>query len=95
MFGESYGGHYVPAIAQLIDEKNPSADVPLKLKTLGIGNGLTDPLVQYKYYADMACDDKYGPVLSYEECDSMRSKYGTCSTLIKSCYQFQSAFLCA
>ncbi|TPX32757.1 hypothetical protein SmJEL517_g04259 [Synchytrium microbalum] len=95
LFGESYGGHYVPAIAELIDQNNDGAEVPINLKTLGIGNGLTDPLVQYKYYADMACDDKYGKSLTDEECDTMRSKYGTCSSLIKPCYQFQNAFFCA
>jgi carboxypeptidase C (cathepsin A) len=34
------------------------------LVSIAIGNGLTDPLVQYEYYPDMACDDKYGYSLS-------------------------------
>ncbi len=68
--GESYAGHYIPAIGNKILEENlnkASGMLPLNLVSLAIGNGfflfdkgLTDPLVQYKYYPDMACDSKYG-----------------------------------
>ncbi|KAG5462144.1 MAG: Alpha/Beta hydrolase protein [Olpidium bornovanus] len=56
--GESYAGHYIPQLAGLIVKKNEkvtrgSRDVlPLSLKSVAIGNGLTDPLVQYKYYGE-------------------------------------------
>ncbi|KAJ3289695.1 hypothetical protein HK104_007297 [Borealophlyctis nickersoniae] len=96
--GESYAGHYVPAIGTAIAEGNQDAGddgiVELKLKSLAIGNGLTDPLVQYKYYPDMACDTKYGPVLDEATCEDMRGKYGTCKSLISSCYKWKSAFSC-
>jgi cathepsin A (carboxypeptidase C) len=50
VFGESYGGHYVPAVAKVIHDGNKVASengLPqLKLKSAGIGNGLVDPLVQ-------------------------------------------------
>ncbi|KAJ3063879.1 hypothetical protein HK102_008358, partial [Quaeritorhiza haematococci] len=65
IFGESYAGHYIPQIAHSIHTHNTLASsghekqvVPIKLKSVGIGNGATDPLVQYKYYSVMACDDK-------------------------------------
>jgi cathepsin A (carboxypeptidase C) len=66
----------------------------INLASLAIGNGLTDPLVQYEYYPDMACDEKYGPILPQETCESMASKYGTCSSLIKACYNYKTPFAC-
>jgi cathepsin A (carboxypeptidase C) len=55
LFGESYAGHYVPAIAHAIwADKDAAFKVPLA--GIGIGNGLTDPQEQYKWYADMAKD---------------------------------------
>jgi carboxypeptidase C (cathepsin A) len=54
--GESYAGHYVPAVASYINEQNkklPKASGErINLRGIGIGNGLTDPLVQYAAYAD-------------------------------------------
>lgn len=97
--GESYAGHYIPAIATAITEGNGkvlsgNGLVTINLKSIAIGNGLTDPLVQYKYYPDMACDTKYGPVLEEEECDAMRKSYETCKTFIQACYKFQNTLSC-
>jgi carboxypeptidase C (cathepsin A) len=47
--GESYAGHYVPAIAYYLS--TTATDVPLNLKGIAIGNGLTDPYEQYPAYA--------------------------------------------
>lgn len=59
LFGESYAGHYVPDIAKVMLDFNNKLDEDKKkkkkkrkhskkmnLKTIGVGNGLTDPLVQ-------------------------------------------------
>ncbi|OZJ03486.1 hypothetical protein BZG36_04023 [Bifiguratus adelaidae] len=104
--GESYAGHYIPAIGEEIHNANKGtfsslkvqeqADTlrPVNLASLMIGNGLTDPLVQYKYYADMACNSSYGAVLDESTCDSMRQKYPACASLIKNCYDSQSVFQC-
>jgi len=56
IFGESYAGHYVPAVSHAVWLANhgaPSAE-KVNLKGVAIGNGLTDPVIQYKYYKDMA-----------------------------------------
>jgi Serine carboxypeptidase len=49
--GESYGGHYAPAIAHrifLYNKKLPSDDaILLNLAGVAVGNGLTAPEVQY------------------------------------------------
>eukprot|EP00501_MAST-03F_sp_TOSAG23-6_P000285 GSMAST32.ASY1.ANO1.291.1 assembled CDS len=53
VFGESYAGHYVPAVTHRIYEGNKnvkSGDIYIPLKGLAIGNGLTDPEIQYAKY---------------------------------------------
>ena len=55
--GESYAGHYVPAVASRIVEHNGNAarkTAALNLQGIAIGNGLTDPGIQYGAYADYA-----------------------------------------
>lgn len=57
--GESYGGHYAPAIAHRVYRGNqkliPDKSIHLNLSGLGIGNGLTNPEEQYKWYAMYFC----------------------------------------
>ncbi|KAJ1949734.1 hypothetical protein FBU59_001011 [Linderina macrospora] len=109
VFGESYGGHYVPATAKAIHEANleftskqelgvlsvaEKEKRVLPLTSIGIGNGLTDPLTQYQFYGKMACNSTYPPVLKQEQCDSMDSKYPTCARLIEACYRWQNSLAC-
>lgn len=67
---------------------------PVKLESLLIGNGLTDPYIQYRYYADMACNSSYGAVLDERTCSDMRESYPACARLIKRCYDSQNVFNC-
>jgi carboxypeptidase C (cathepsin A) len=53
------------------------------------GNGLTDGKTQYSQYANMACNNSYGPVLSSSECAQMEAAYPRCAQLIQSCYDNQ------
>jgi len=54
IFGESYAGHYIPAISHNIWQNNQgSAGVHIPLKGIAIGNGLTNPQEQYGHYAEM------------------------------------------
>ncbi|KAH7293961.1 hypothetical protein KP509_28G050100 [Ceratopteris richardii] len=53
--GESYAGHYVPAVTSRIHQANKRQEgVPINLKGFAIGNGLTNPEIQYAAYADYA-----------------------------------------
>ena len=54
--GESYAGHYVPAFARAVFDANDRDDSPVRvnLKGIAVGNGLTDPEIQYGAYADYA-----------------------------------------
>ncbi|KAF8473593.1 Alpha/Beta hydrolase protein [Kalaharituber pfeilii] len=90
--GESYAGHYIPNFAAKILEHE---DRNINLKSIAIGNGLTDGLTQYKYYAPMACGKGgYDAVLSPPECAQMESAYPRCASLIQGCYDSQSVWRC-
>ncbi|XAR60018.1 Carboxypeptidase C [Bertholletia excelsa] len=57
--GESYAGHYIPAFAARVHRGNKDKEgIFVNLKGFAIGNGLTDPEVQYKAYPDYALDMK-------------------------------------
>ncbi|CAG8677202.1 5227_t:CDS:2, partial [Ambispora gerdemannii] len=62
LFGESFGGRYVPTIARIIYNKNKEIiagkndDTIINLKSIGIGNGWIHPIIQYPAYANFACD---------------------------------------
>eukprot|EP00928_Gymnodinium_smaydae_P076541 TRINITY_DN5956_c0_g1_i1.p1 TRINITY_DN5956_c0_g1~~TRINITY_DN5956_c0_g1_i1.p1 ORF type:complete len:474 (-),score=75.97 TRINITY_DN5956_c0_g1_i1:518-1939(-) len=54
IFGESYAGHYVPAISHKIWQMNKAGNgIKIPLAGIAIGNGLTNPEEQYKWYAEM------------------------------------------
>jgi cathepsin A (carboxypeptidase C) len=104
--GESYGGHYAPAIAHRVWKGNKKAaekTVKLNLAGLGIGNGLTDPEHQYPAYVDMVTNNSHGiKIVSDEVADAMRDVVPKCTALIAQCnsgdsmidtFACQSAFL--
>jgi len=53
--GESYAGHYVPAVAY--HYVNNMGALPVKFKGIGIGNGWVDPVVQYPQYPIFALEN--------------------------------------
>lgn len=57
--GESYGGHYVPAVADRLFRASLRGEIvpPVPLRGLAIGNGLTKPSVQFGAYADYLYDN--------------------------------------
>lgn len=90
--GESYAGHYIPVFTtEILRHKKNN----INLKSVLIGNGLTDGLTQYEYYRPMACGDGGWPaVLSQSECQSMDNALPRCKSLIESCYNTESRWLC-
>lgn len=56
--GESYAGHYIPAISNKIVSENQQNNAGIPLKGIAIGNGLVDSLNQYPEYAKFAHDNK-------------------------------------
>ncbi|PNY28049.1 Carboxypeptidase, partial [Tolypocladium capitatum] len=90
--GESYGGHYVPVFSsEILSHK----DRNINLKSIMVGNGLTDGYTQYEYYRPMACGDGgYPPVVEENECRAMDNALPRCQSLIKSCYDSESVWTC-
>lgn len=87
VFGESYGGHYVPAISSRIYEGNKNQEgLFINLKGLGIGNGLTDPVIQYQYYPEMAMNNSYNIKTVSEDAYSLMLEHvPRCTQLAEAC----------
>jgi len=80
--GESYAGHYVPAIGHRIWKANKNNEGhPINLQGLTIGNGWVDPLIQYGAYAEFAL---YNNLISQDAFSIWNSSYIICKDLIES-----------
>ncbi|KAL5117937.1 hypothetical protein ACEQ8H_004082 [Pleosporales sp. CAS-2024a] len=90
--GESYAGHYIPIFAsEILSHKKRN----INLKSVLIGNGLTDGLTQYQYYRPMACGEGGWPaVLDESSCQAMDNAYPRCASLIENCYKSESVWSC-
>ncbi|KHN99363.1 carboxypeptidase Y precursor [Metarhizium album ARSEF 1941] len=82
--GESYAGHYIPATAyEILSHSRRN----INLKSVLIGNGLTDPYTQYGYYEAMACGKGgHKAVLDQQTCEGMRKALPQCRSAIEACY---------
>jgi len=87
VFGESYAGHYVPAITSYIFDQNQNANNKyIPLKAFAIGNGLTDPYIQYAYYAIMAYNSTTAPsVIDEQKYNVMVQHIPQCQADIQQC----------
>ncbi|KAI8391457.1 Alpha/Beta hydrolase protein [Radiomyces spectabilis] len=97
--GESYAGRYIPVLAALIQQHNhqvskPLAATTIPLASLMFGNALVDPLVQYRYYPQMACNNFYKPVLNQTECQLMHHRVHPCVDRIEQCYKEPTVASC-
>lgn len=91
IFGESYAGHYIPAIAAKVNEFNKAqSQMIIDLKGVGIGNGLTSPEEQYKWYPEMAFNSSTAPeIVTKEEYENMKKAAPGCVEAIKMCNAFE------
>jgi cathepsin A (carboxypeptidase C) len=94
IIGESYGGHYAPAIAHRVYRGNNEAKtgtIPLNLAGVGIGNGLTKPEEQYQWYPEMVYNNSHGiKVVSEQTYETMKAVVPKCAALIHECNQGDS-----
>jgi cathepsin A (carboxypeptidase C) len=90
--GESYAGHYIPVFAtEILSHKKSN----INLKSVLIGNGLTDGYTQYESYRPMACGDGGWPaVLDKQSCQAMDNALPRCQSLIQNCYDSESVWSC-
>ncbi|XP_022883652.1 serine carboxypeptidase-like 48 [Olea europaea var. sylvestris] len=81
--GESYEGHYIPALAARVHRGNKNKEgVYINLKGVAIGNGLTNPEIQYKAYTDYALDMQ---LIKQSDYKSMSKSVLQCEQAIKLC----------
>nr|GEU53300.1 serine carboxypeptidase-like [Tanacetum cinerariifolium] len=81
--GESYAGHYIPAFASRVNKGNINKEgIHINLKGFGIGNGLTDPAIQYKAYTDYALANS---LISQSDYSEINQQIPDCEEAIKEC----------
>ncbi|KAI5206081.1 alpha/beta-hydrolase [Aureobasidium subglaciale] len=96
LFAESYGGMYGPTFANYFEEQNAKREngslpknstLEIKLASLGIVNGMIDPLIQDYYYAAMGYNNTFGiqAISQTEELNLIASYNSQCSVDIKNC----------
>ncbi|WP_316802050.1 S10 family peptidase [Pedobacter nototheniae] len=80
IFGESFGGVYVPKIAASILNANKVLKPQINLKGIGIGDGWVDPYIQQSTYADYAY--AHG-LVGLTEKQKAATLYGACAIAIE------------
>jgi cathepsin A (carboxypeptidase C) len=90
VYGESYGGHFAPATAHRLWQGNQNGTgIKVPLTGLSVGNGLTDPAVQFNWYSKLSydwCIQTLGtPCVDESTYQSMQQALPTCMALIASC----------
>lgn len=81
--GESYAGHYIPAFASRVHRGNKAKEgIHINLKGFAIGNGLTDPQIQYKAYSDYALEVG---IIKEAEYNRINKVLPACELAIKLC----------
>lgn len=74
--GESYGGHYVPAISNYIQNQNKrNIGIHINLQGLAIGNGWVDPKIQAGSYGPYAYANN---LISESDLENAQQDYETC-----------------
>ena len=94
LFGESYGGHYVPATAGAILAGNKEGGrFVIPLTGVGVGNGLTAPEVQYGYYGAYAAENPVGPLVPSVVSSAMKLSSYICLKEIASCQKNPDSYV--
>jgi len=89
VFGESYGGHYVPAVSARIVKGMQEGDMPrVNFHGCGIGDGLVDPKLQYPQYGLYALANN---LIQTATLSSMNQTVDQCEQLLSS-GDYYSAF---
>lgn len=88
--GESYAGHYVPAVTYGIWNANKQGAY-FNLKGFAIGNGLTDPYWQYAQYANFSLQNG---LIDEDTFNSVQKNLPVCQLEIKDCYDKKDAETC-
>ncbi|MCO5556362.1 hypothetical protein L7F22_009910 [Adiantum nelumboides] len=90
--GESYAGHYIPALAKRIQEYNAQGLAYINLKGIAMGNGLTQPDIQYKAYGDYALQMGLIDDTAYKR---IEKRFAVCKTSLSACESEGGGVACA
>ncbi|KAI0270406.1 serine carboxypeptidase [Gloeopeniophorella convolvens] len=99
----SYGGHYGPGFSSYFLQQNAAIQsgnikgVTINLKSLGIGDGITDALSQYPGYLDYAANNPYHPLANESQIAEARNylyEDGGCYNQTLACYNNGTDFEC-
>ncbi|KAJ1983243.1 hypothetical protein H4R34_001399 [Dimargaris verticillata] len=100
IFGESYAGKYIPALATHIVRANlalksattdTSVHHHINLQSIGIGNGWTNPLLQYAATTKAICPLSFLPA---EVCQKTEEAVPHCTALLTACYAGKNLTTC-
>jgi len=98
-FGESFAGHYIPAVTHKIWQNNnnlPRGAIKINLKGTSVGNGLVDPEVQFAYYPEMAIStNHHNASVSKTIYALMKAAVPACTRLIHNCQNNVTACITA
>jgi len=100
MAGESYGGQYVPIYAAAVHDQNrellKAGIQPINLKSVMIGNGMTNTALMSTSYYDMTCTPaSLDPVQNIETCVRMKTAAPRCDKMLReSCVDTFDAIGC-
>ncbi|SJK99169.1 related to PRC1-carboxypeptidase y, serine-type protease [Armillaria ostoyae] len=88
MAGESYGGRFLPLFASAVYDNNAllrgNGRPPINLKSVMIGNGLTDSITMVLSYYDMECTPaSVPPILDISTCVAIKSMLSRCEKWMK------------
>jgi len=101
MAGESYAGQYVPIYAAAVHDQNneliKAGVQPVNLKSVMIGNGLTNTELMVASYFDAQCTSaSVSPIQAIDRCVRMKTALPRCAKLFKeSCVDGFDAIGCS
>ncbi|KAF2866359.1 Alpha/Beta hydrolase protein [Massariosphaeria phaeospora] len=98
--GESYAGHYVPALgAQIVSQNLLYPKRPqVNLESIFVGNGFVSPLDTAFGYWETLCTTNPGidsPIFNQTRCDIMATNLPRCMDLARVCYNHPDPAICA
>ncbi|RIB26731.1 peptidase S10, serine carboxypeptidase [Gigaspora rosea] len=94
--GESYAGHFIPAVAtEIVNNNNNASENIINLESVLIGNGLVEPVKQFESCPHMACNSTYKPVLTNDICHQMSEDFPKCASEIENCNKSPNVANCA
>jgi cathepsin A (carboxypeptidase C) len=100
--GESWGGQFIPHMAATIHQRNLAVEnsdhaewKQINLKSILMGNGLTDALHQFPKLAEYLCEGPYAILApDSKECNDLAQTAIRCQKMVQACYDYNNPLVC-